>query len=232
VMLKPSPIALFTHINARLAVFFPPSVFLALIIYSLFRRQKYAVPVYQLTLIITCFLLVMPFFIPNAGGKQWGPRYLLPVIPAMLTLFGLVYSTGTSWKANARRWMLVLASVGFIINICVSYITIRDDYRNRVAPALSWINADWASVVIFQNQYISQEMAAAFSRKDFFVAESEETLTKLVHELSQAGVGRINYLCNANGPGPDPEILKKGLISSIIKGNYRIITCDISPGIK
>lgn len=236
---KPSFLNLLTHINFRLLEFFPASIFLVLIIYSLFRQRKYSTAIYQLTFIITCFLIVIPFFIPNAGGKQWGPRYLLPVIPAILVLYALVYSawrksvTGNEQLATPIRFFFILTSVmGLLINIFWAYAEIRDDYRDRVAPALSWINADKTSVIVLQNQYISLEMAAAFDQKNFFVAETDEQLAMLVDDLVRAGVGRINYLCYRNGPGINPQALKAGYISSVRKGNYLVISCQISKGLK
>lgn len=43
------------------------------------------------------------------GGWNWGPRFLVPALPGLLALTGLV---GKQW----RKWLLALTLVGFIVN--------------------------------------------------------------------------------------------------------------------
>lgn len=55
------------------------------------------------------FLLLHSLWTFWHGGWSWGPRFLVPVLPGILALTGLLENKGA-------KWLLVLAFVGFLVN--------------------------------------------------------------------------------------------------------------------
>jgi hypothetical protein len=55
------------------------------------------------------FLLLHSFWTAWSGGWSWGPRFLLPAIPGLAALLGVLYN---EW----RRTLIALTVLGFVIN--------------------------------------------------------------------------------------------------------------------
>lgn len=191
-VLKPSVLTILTHINLRLIQYFPLVIILAWVWYRIFKEKSFQPAVYQLTYILTCFLIIVPFFLPNAGGKQLGPRYLLPEIAPLLVLTVLVIRTPEKLRYYNTLWP-VLLGLGFSMNILFTSWQTYADARDRIMPLYLKIAKDPATVVIVQNQYISQELADLFEAKHFFVAETAEQYSKLYYLLKSAGVRNVIY---------------------------------------
>jgi len=76
-----------------------------------FRKAKKAMPTEAL-LMATLFagFLALHSLVPYwHGGWSWGPRYLLPVLPGLMALTGLL-------EEKAVKGLLVLAFAGFLVN--------------------------------------------------------------------------------------------------------------------
>lgn len=192
-----------THINARLFVFFPAAVlFYALAVY-LFIKKRPLMPVvvYQLTVIIVVFSLLTPFILPNAGGKQWGPRYFILLVPIMLTTLCLAVMHIPLTGFPLRRWrflILLFVAYGLYLNVYKAAKTLRDDYAYRVSPGLRFLGKDSCNVLVVQNQYIAQEFATIFERKHVFLAETDTTFDQLQNKLRSVGITEILYMASSN----------------------------------
>lgn len=55
------------------------------------------------------YLLLHSLWTFWSGGWSWGPRFLLPAIPGLAALLGLL-------EKNWRRWLMALSVAGFLIN--------------------------------------------------------------------------------------------------------------------
>ena len=160
--------------------------------YRIFKGKTYQPSVYQLTYIISCFLIIVPFFLPNAGGKQLGPRYLLPIVAPSIILAILAIKSLQKLPYHNIVVPVVLA-VSFTVNILMTSGKTYADARNRILPLYESIAADPGEVVIVQNQYITQELASLFAEKHFFVAETPEDYSRLYYLLKSAGINRVIY---------------------------------------
>jgi hypothetical protein len=191
-LLKPSILTIFTHLNLRLLQYFPIVITLPLIWYRILKGKVYQPSVYQITYIISCFLVIVPFFLPNAGGKQLGPRYLLPIVAPLLIL--AILAIKTPQKLPYYKVLLpVILAVSFVVNILMTSGKTYSDAENRILPLYESIAADPGEVVIVQNQYMTQELARLFEDKHFFVAETPEQYSRLYYLLKGAGVNRLMY---------------------------------------
>lgn len=179
---------LLTHLNAKQFLFFPLSLLIyAMTCYALIK--KYAVPkeCLQLVLISISFSLIAPFLLPNGGGKQWGPRYFLFLIPPVLIAGAMLVDT-VRFKRVTLLWLLVPVIVySLYLNSFSAYNTLRDDYAYRVKPCLQLLQQDGCTVLIVQNQFIAQEFAALFETRQIFLAENKQQYTQLATLLQAAG---------------------------------------------
>ena len=179
---------LFTHLNAKQFLFFPLSLLIyAMTCYAFIK--KYAVPkeCFQLLFISISFSLIAPFLLPNGGGKQWGPRYFLLLIPSILIAGSLLINT-VRFKTATLLWLLVPVVVySLYLNSFSACKTLYDDYAYRVKPCLQLLQQDKCTILIVQNQFIAQEFAALFETRQIFLAENKQQYTQLETLLRAAG---------------------------------------------
>ena len=187
-----------THINGTQFLFFPISVIVfAAVFFRLLKKQAVPKPVCQLLILAVLFSVTAPFFLPNAGGKQWGPRYFLLLIPVVLTAAAIFANTLPVHGRLARKsaWLLVPVIIfSLYLNVYRAYGTLHDDYAFRVKPCLDFVRQDPCRVVVVQNQYIALELAAVFHTKDIFLAEDRQHYTVLQRLLKEAQVREVIFI--------------------------------------
>ncbi|MBD1804920.1 hypothetical protein H6F98_05575 [Microcoleus sp. FACHB-SPT15] len=150
------------------------------------------------------FLLGLPilFSVPLVGwvgGKEWGARYLLVLIPlisliATITLNQIIRIRSYSLRYVGLSVFLVLLVGGSLINTFFGTTRLIRDYAQRVLPALNVLRANPNTVVAVSHQYISQDLAAAFSEKVFFLTQSTNDLEQLASVLLSQGNQQFIYL--------------------------------------
>lgn len=213
-------LAILTHVNARFFIFFPAAIlFYGLAAYLRIKRQVFPVVIYQLVAVIIIYSLITPFLLPNAGGKQWGPRYFLPLVPLMLVTVCLAYG----YISLSKSWIIFIIPLllySAYLNVYQAGITLRNDYSYRVRPALTFLENRHCKVVIVQNQYIAQEFAAAFDKKIFFLAEGDSSFNQLMPILRQEGVSCLIYMDIENREKSLPNALNQGKRGLFKVGNY------------
>ena len=180
-------VILMIHLNAKQLLFFPVMILVyAMVLYALIK--KYTVPkqVLQLLLLSLLFSLIAPFFLPNGGGKQWGPRYFLFLIPVLLVAGAHLFNL---FPIKKTLLWLVLPVVIYSISLngLSAYKTLREDYSFRVNPCLQLLLHDSCKIVIVQNQFVAQEFASLFHAKNIFLAENSAQYVSLQTLLLNAG---------------------------------------------
>jgi hypothetical protein len=191
-----------THTHARLILYYPVAlIFYAMTVWMFIKRPLLPVAVYQLAAIACLFSVIIPFILPNAGGKQWGPRYLLPLIPVMVTVISMVLKYfPVDFFKNKWGIAIVVLIVGYSmhLNVYQAATSLKKDYAYRVTPGLRFLESDSCKVIVVQNQYITQEFAALFASRKMFLAETAESFTGLKAQLVRAGVSEIIYISIVN----------------------------------
>ncbi len=182
------------------AAYAPVAVALALaVLANLAGRLPVARSGFRLPAVVA---LVAPFAVsliaPNDGGKQWGPRYLLCVLPLVAVGTGLLLD---GWKARAPFPRAVLAVLvggtllaGGIWNAGFGTRHVADDYRERVAPVLEFVRDAPGRLVVVDHQWIAQDLAVLFARKGVVRMATTRQLEPVVRALREQGETRFQIV--------------------------------------
>ncbi|MCK4547379.1 MAG: hypothetical protein KAW17_08045 [Candidatus Eisenbacteria sp.] len=191
-------IRLFWVLHLYLFSKFPVMFGFLLAIPFLLRSQKRS-GVLILVGVAIFFFLAVPFILPNDGGKQWGPRYLLIAIPmiaaACAAQLDAIMEGGRLWM-KAVCWVLFLAlfGLGAVSNTYGGGRHLAKDYANRIYPALQELKHTDLEHIVVLDQTIALELATTHKRRIFLWARSQEDLQRTVALLRQNGVHEFLYL--------------------------------------
>lgn len=192
------------------------------ILYRLFKNSRDgSLRPGLLAAIVIAFSLSAPFIVPNDGGRQWGARYFLPLIPIVIVALCLAdqqWDFFKSWKK--RSWLAVC------ILLCTAYSFEHNSYKGgikdlrwaylkRLEPALDILASKPGSVVIVSAPYIAYELGFLFDKSYFFLAPGDDSLRRLVPLLKRQGIHEYNYISDSRvphslpAPFRDPATMKK-----------------------
>jgi hypothetical protein len=136
-------------------------------------------------------LLSLPVIIPNDGGKQPGPRYLLVALPALALV--------ATWcvdllvrRLELRSRVVVIGGVLLLLvgvgrNFLTAQSLLVHNYQFRVAPALARLRSDPIQTIVVTQQQVAQDLAELFGTKDVLRAGDANALTALVGEIGKGG---------------------------------------------
>ncbi|MTJ52571.1 hypothetical protein FJR38_07820 [Anabaena sp. UHCC 0253] len=208
-------IKFFNILKNELLKYFPITYFAGVVfIISLFRRDfKLKPAVNQILLISGLFLLIVPILIPSDGGKQWGPRFLLILVP--LINFIVISGLDKTWKIKdlgIKYISLGILFVPLILGFNLNTITAASPgkFRKDNIEVLNFLQKDSNKIVAVANQYVGQSFETAFKQKIFFLTKTPDDIRKLGLALHEQGYKKFIYIC----PGYDqcfssPQIPEK-----------------------
>jgi hypothetical protein len=147
------------------------------------------------------FLVTIPFVLPNRGGVQWGPRYVLGLVPP------LCFVAALGWDDLRRRavrngrialatfagaliaWGIALNSVGGPLDLVRSY-------RDRVLPVLDLVRRSGVDQIVVGDQHAAQEMAFLMKERRFYRLAADEQRPAKLAALADAFLraGRERFL--------------------------------------
>jgi hypothetical protein len=168
-----------------------------------------------LSTIVLVFSVVTPLFLPNDGGRQWGERYFLPIIPIVIVLLFLI---DQQWGILGRRFPIPAWVTGciFLIGAYSFYHNafsggVRDlgwAYRGRVEPTMERFEKKDGNVVVVSDPYMVYEMGYLFDKDYFFLATGDDSLHRLLPLLKASGVREFTYIFNPRNPASQPRSLR------------------------
>lgn len=148
---------------------------------------------------VSCLVDIAPGEV-MVGGKQWGPRYLLPLIP-FVTLLAVqqVKILGATQEVLVARGIVVLLLVLLAISVYKNIYQGGEFFSKThqgIAPAIKSIEEDTNSIVAFSHQYAAQILGFGLEKqKTFFRVEDSQAMIKLCQELVSQGVSSFPYVC-------------------------------------
>ena len=196
-------------------------VFIILLLPVLYAAWKYkkvlGLRVGLLISIVIAFCLATPFMVPNDGGRQWGARYFLPIVPVVIVALTLVASQWQLWK-KGRSYGSYIGLLAVII-LFTAFSFHRNTYRGgiktlrrenfeRIKPDLDFIGPQNGKVIIVSLHYIAMELGYLFNKDYFFLAPDNASLQRLLPLLKARGIHEYTYIYDIRVPGNQPSMLK------------------------
>jgi hypothetical protein len=160
------------------------------------------------------YLALVPAILPRPesggdGGKQWGPRFLLVLVPMLLALAAMAAPALARLRSRALRLSAaaVLAAalvLGAHRNAWEGTRALARDYSGRMLPLLQFLRSDPARLVAASEQFAPQEMMVLAPERRFFFVKSAEDLERLGVAALRHGQGRLLFLSDqvVRGSGP------------------------------
>ena len=140
-----------------------------------------------------------------AGGKQWGPRFLLMLVPVVcLVVAREVDIISQQNKPIAKYWIYILLTLlsvlGIHKNIIQGTAFLQKNTANTI-PAVHFLKRDNNKAVAISHQFAGQTLEAAMDRnKTVFKVDNEHDLLKLSRTLIQREKPKFTYICYPNRP--------------------------------
>ncbi|MBE9067502.1 hypothetical protein IQ260_12620 [Leptolyngbya cf. ectocarpi LEGE 11479] len=191
-------------------------------------RQPTMAPTMTTWLTILLFALAVPLIIPpGAGGKQWGARFYLILIPLMALIGGIYLNQMLSQR---RRWQHYLVLSGLtLVFLAGAYLNVYNgavvSYRDRdtnstslrhnyqpIATAIAAISEHSSPYIAMSHQFVAQQLWAAMPDKTFFLTESTSDVRQLAEGLYQQGKAQFLYICYPHRPCLTPEESSENLV--------------------
>ena len=193
------------------------------------RRSRQQIIVTWIMLLL--FVLAVPLIIPpGAGGKQWGARFYLIVIPMLALVSGIymnhILADRHGWQRYIALGSLVAVFLaGVYLNVyygtAASYrdrttnsVSLRHNYES-IAPAVAAIEQHSSSYVAMSHQFVAQQLWATTPEKTFFLTKSTLDVKQLARGLHQQGYENFLYVCYPHRPCNTPEESSERLAVSL-----------------
>lgn len=148
------------------------------------------------------------------GGKQWGPRYLLSLLPivSLLVVEQFNYIKEASRRPPLRYATIALFSGLLIIGIHKN-VYLGTNFLSKTHQSmpvvLQALRENPNKVIAASHQYVIQLLEPAFrTEKLFFRAEDSKSLVKLGSVLTEQGQDKFIYVCypfRKCNPPQDPK---------------------------
>jgi hypothetical protein len=186
-------------------------------------------------------LLLVPFLVPNAGGKQLGPRYLLLLAPIVALLLPLGLQR-LERRARGRVKIAFLALIAISVaaggyrNAYVRTRQLQRDYAGRVAPTLRVVGDHPLRYVVVPNQWTAQELESLFGTKVFFHTPRVEDSVAVANALARRGIFRFLAVLHYEDSAPpylvvpEPSFVERIEFRSLgLHGSFRVIEAVVRP---
>jgi hypothetical protein len=176
--------------------------------------------IYLLSLVL---LFGISFLVPAGtsglipGGKQWGARFLLILVPILVLttvkILQLICDRCSTWiKYSGIAIFSLLLLLSFHKNTLEGSNFLLKSYQN-IAPAIQFLEKKPEQVIAISHQFVGQTLEASVSgEKVWFKVENTEDLAKLTQSMLQENLEQFLYICYPFAPCPLPKTAKKELL--------------------
>jgi len=140
------------------------------------------------------YLVIVPFFLPNSGGLQWGPRYLLLLAP--LTAWAaarLLSESNILESATGIAACTAIVVAGVALNTVGGFLLLQDVYAQRL-QRLEVLEGPERHTVIVSNAWASQTFFHYLRQHNFFVIPSFSILSPVDRQMQAHSVDQFVYI--------------------------------------
>ncbi|MDR5710372.1 MAG: hypothetical protein QN172_06635 [Armatimonadota bacterium] len=146
---------------------------------------------------VTCLVFTVGVVVTGTrGGVQWGPRYLLPVLPALTWLaFACVdrcrISRPEVWPA-VRGISAALVGAGVLVQ--ASGVDQLEQWTARNRAGMEGLRGAPAEVVVTSFEWIALLAGPVYFEKQLMLVQTPEDLRALVHRFAALQIPRWTYV--------------------------------------
>jgi hypothetical protein len=130
------------------------------------------------------------------GGMQWGPRYLLPILPPLIWLAAAAVAraraAAPSLWPSLRLAAATLAAVSLLLQAAGVDQVVQASARN--ARINGWLRGVSAQIIITPLEWLTLGAGGVYFEKDLMLVQTQEALSVLVQHLAQQHVTRWAYV--------------------------------------
>ncbi len=180
-----------------------PALWALLLLLGLSRQARRRPEFTALALALIVIIVVTPALLPNAGGRQWGPRYWIVALPLLWQSVALLREEGASKLAPAILGLA--ATAGIALNSIYAARVFERGYRSdmhRLAAALEVIDGQAVALAVPLH---AGELAGHLDRWPFFLARDTRELVELVQAMPPS-VRRITWIVPAAASAPGTRL--------------------------
>lgn len=179
---------------------FPELLLCPLVLLPLRGRTARAMPQARLLLLVgLAYWIGLRLAFKSDGGKVWGPRFALVIVPLACLALGVVAEALHARRTRAARLGLLLVAafgaVGFWVNSVSNVRRLAWDYSYR-ATLLRDMSARPETVVVYAHDFTGLQYVSAMGEKSLVLAEQGSALEPLAQALSGLGIERFLFLCD------------------------------------
>lgn len=178
-----------------------------------------ALAIYPLSLML---LFGISFLVPAGtsglipGGKQWGVRFLLILVPILI----LTTVQFLKWISDCCRSQIkyggiaifsILLLLSFHKNTLEGSAFLAKSYQD-IAPIIEFLAEKPEQIIAISHQFVGQALEASVSEeKLWFKVENTVDLTKLGKTMLAENLDRFLYICYPSAPCPLPKTTNEKL---------------------
>lgn len=155
-------------------------------------------------LLFLVYIFGVSLLVPaGAGGKQWGPRFLLFLVPIVILLFTKQFDHLAKNQSNLNKFfrksglilIMILVVVGIAQNLLNGIYFLSNTYA-QIKPALKALHSISDPVIAISDQFIGQVLQPAGNPNFvFFLVNDEDQLGRLTETLVQTNQDSFTYIC-------------------------------------
>ncbi|MEI8307464.1 MAG: hypothetical protein WCF99_10410 [Chloroflexales bacterium] len=167
---------------------------LALLALATCRRESLARPRIRLLLgAAAVFIIGVLLTAPNDGGSQWGPRYLLPVLPALVIAGLATIGDGERHPRMAQGAVITLLFGAGLIAQAQGVGILRDSTTTSLR-LVQVVNAQPAQPILTDIWYAPQLLAPIYFERTVLLLPTFNDLPAFSAAMQTRGVTRFSYL--------------------------------------
>lgn len=158
-------------------------------------------------LVSLLFALSVPLIVPpGAGGKQWGPRFYLILVPLLSTVLAEQFRP-LLFRSWAKRLLLLATALVLFFSIHLNTVngafrTFKDGSNTSllsnyepVAPAIQGLQQQPNPWIAMSHEFVAQQLWSALPGKTFFLTETVDDVKQLATALQAQNESEFLYVC-------------------------------------
>lgn len=157
---------------------------------------------------------------PNGGGAQLGPRYLLPILPAIAVLALMagqaLVARGAARRALAAGALAVLLATGLLVQLRGLDLLRRNyELNQRIVQV---VNARPAPLIVTDSVFGPQLLAPLFFERPMLLVDPTRPWPRLVALLSERGERAFTYLTDMPRDAAPAALHPLGVECRLVEG--------------